>query len=74
MPEGLLLKYFVLKPSGTDRYAQASRKAMRAYASHIYAENEQLAEDLWAWVNRESEAAIEQRDKDGTLPDLKLPD
>jgi hypothetical protein len=29
---GLLMKYFVLKPAGDDRYAAASRKAMRAYA------------------------------------------
>ena len=43
---GLQMKYFVLKPKGEDRYAQAARKAMRAYVMHIMSENEKLAEQL----------------------------
>ena len=39
---GLKMKYFVLKPSGGDKYAEASRKAMRAYANHIQGENPEL--------------------------------
>jgi hypothetical protein len=39
------LKYFVLKPkskNSSDRYAQASREAMRAYADEISDVNEKL--------------------------------
>ncbi|GAI86312.1 unnamed protein product [marine sediment metagenome] len=50
---GLKMKYFVLKPSGDDRYAVASRKAMRAYALHIQNENEELANDLREWADNE---------------------
>ena len=52
-PTGLLMKYFVLKPAGNDRYAEASRKAMRAYADHIRMENDPLAEELWQWAIKE---------------------
>ena len=51
--EGLHNKYFVLKPSGTDIYAQASRKAMRAYAAHIQQENPQLCKELRQWADKE---------------------
>lgn len=57
----LLMKYFVLKPRGSDAYAKASRRAMRAYAVAIEAENPELACDLDEWVNREHKAATEQR-------------
>lgn len=30
--DGLMMKYFVLKPRGNDAYAAASRAAMHAYA------------------------------------------
>lgn len=56
-PNGLELKYFVLKPKGTDIYAQASRKAMRAYARHVASENDELYHDLQNWAERETLAA-----------------
>lgn len=51
--DGLLMKYFVLKPHGDDRYALASRVAMRAYARIIAQENPALAADLHEWAGRE---------------------
>ena len=48
---GLLMKYFVLKPEGDDAYAQASRKALRAYAGMIITENPDLADDLREWAD-----------------------
>ena len=54
---GLEMKYFVLKPRGTDAYAYASRKAMRAYAEAIHRENSELAKDLMEWADRETKAA-----------------
>ncbi len=50
---GLLLKYFVLKPAGTDAYAKASRAAMRKYAAMIREENSELSNDLREWADRE---------------------
>lgn len=50
---GLEMKYFVLKPSGSNRYARASRVAMRAYARSISTENSELAVSLEEWANRE---------------------
>lgn len=55
---GLMMKYFVLKPHGTDVFARASRKAMRAYAALIMEENEQFGKELRAWADREFEQAI----------------
>ena len=52
--DGLLLKYFVLKPKGTDVYAAASRSAMRAYASMIRTENLDLSNELREWADREA--------------------
>jgi hypothetical protein len=63
MSDGLLMKYFVLKPRGTDVYARASRRAMRTYASLILEENEKFADELRAWADREFEQAV----KDGML-------
>ncbi len=51
--EGLLMKYFVLKPAGNDRYAAASRRAMNAYASFIREENPVLSDQLRDWAARE---------------------
>ena len=48
------MKYFVLKPSGNDAYAIASRAAMRAYADSIKNEDEVLALELYEWANNES--------------------
>jgi len=47
---GLTMKYFVLKPYGTDAYAIASRKAIMEYSNSIEKTNEQLATDLRCWV------------------------
>lgn len=59
--DGLLMKYFVLKPRGHDTHAAASRKAMRAYATHIAAENPALAAELREWADREGAEAHEAR-------------
>ena len=52
------MKYFVLKPESNfvgDRHAAASRKAMRAYANHIRRIDEQMANELIAWAQKESD-------------------
>ena len=56
--DGLLMKYFVLKPGGTDTYAKASRAAMRAYAKMVRAENPDLSNELREWADREAEASL----------------
>jgi hypothetical protein len=61
--EGLQMKYFVLKPKGDDVYAEASRKAMRAYAAHILNENEVLANELRAWADSEMEETDSYKEK-----------
>lgn len=53
MSNGLEMKYFVLKPAGNDKYAAASRKAMRAYADFIRDENPVLSDELRDWAGRE---------------------
>ena len=47
---GLIMKYFVLKPKGNDAYAKASRAALSKYADWIIEENSDLALDLKKWV------------------------
>lgn len=47
------MKYFVLKPKGNDKYAEASRKAMRAYASSIATTNIELCDELRKWADDE---------------------
>jgi hypothetical protein len=69
MSDGLLMKYFVLKPKGKDLHARASRRAMRTYASMILSENKSFANDLRAWADREYEEAI----NDGMLDELETP-
>lgn len=54
MNKGLQLKYFVLKPRGTDEYAIASRKALQSYARSINDINPELASDLLEWCRIES--------------------
>lgn len=51
--DGLLMKYFVLKPAGNDMYARASRRAMRSYARFIREENPVLSDELRAWADAE---------------------
>lgn len=53
--EGLLMKYFVLKPAGGDIYALASREAMRAYANVVGVDNPQFADEIRAWVAKATE-------------------
>ena len=57
MTNGLMMKYFVLKPAGNDHHAAASRSAMRRYADCIELENPQMAVDLRAWADQESAEA-----------------
>jgi hypothetical protein len=57
--DGLLMKYFVLKPKGIDLYAQASRRAMRTYAAMIERDNETFANELRTWADAEYAQAIE---------------
>jgi len=47
---GLTMKYFVLKPYGTDPYAIASRKAIMEYSRSINKTNKKLSDDLCRWV------------------------
>ena len=56
--EGLFLKYFVLKPKGSDIYAQASRNAMLEYARSIKEANPNFAEGIRSWVNDEETFSI----------------
>jgi hypothetical protein len=51
MEQGLIMKYFVLKPGGNDIYAKASRAAMLLYAEKIETENKQFAYDIRDWVS-----------------------
>ncbi len=57
--QGLLMKYFVLKPAGIDLYAQASRRAMRTYAALIDLDNPEFAKELREWADAEFAIAID---------------
>ena len=62
---GLEMKYFVLKPKGTDPYARASRCALDAFATAIRGENDMLCDDIRKWVDNERNLAIaEETGKD----------
>ena len=50
----LMMKYFVLKPKGSDPFASASRAAMLRYADMIKPHDPNLAEDLYQWALREA--------------------
>jgi len=50
MTDGLILKYFVLKPKGEDIYAKASRTAMHAYARTIKDANPEFARQVAEWA------------------------
>ena len=50
---GLLMKYFVLKPRGGNIYAKASRAALKAYADTVAGDNPELARDLKDWADKE---------------------
>jgi len=53
--DGLMMKYFVLKPMGSSPYSLASREAMRTYADNIEPYNSALAQDLRDWIQRSIE-------------------
>jgi hypothetical protein len=55
MNDGLMMKYFVLKPNGNDAYAEASRAAMEVYADIIEDENPTMADNLRDWIDKEEE-------------------
>ena len=57
--QGLIMKYFVLKPEGQDAYAKASRAAMKTYAENINNTNPQLAVALVKWAWKEEEVPCE---------------
>lgn len=59
--DGLIMKYFVLKPSGDDPYAVASCKAMKKYAQSIEMENGKLSEELRGWVGKEEVSRMDRR-------------
>ena len=48
----IFLKYFVLKPKGTDIYARASRIAMNKYAEIIEEDDPELAKHLYEWTTK----------------------
>ena len=50
-------KYFVLKPKGSDMYAEVSRTAMLAYALVIADINNKLAQELVDWAEQEKKLA-----------------
>jgi len=54
---GLIMKYFVLKPKGSDPYATASRMAMYAYSDSIMEENRDLGLELLRWAMDEERDA-----------------
>jgi len=53
--DGLKLKYFVLKPEGTDIFAEASRRAMREYANTIrrVGDNKAFSDEIREWADTE---------------------
>lgn len=58
------MKYFVLKPRGTDIYARASRRAMLVYAEMIEEENQDFAQDLRDWVGTENAQAVSDKTRE----------
>ena len=55
---GLVMKYFILKPKGHSAHAKASRAAIEAYAFEIGDENPKLASELREWSEKERRAEI----------------
>lgn len=67
---GLLMKYFVLKPKGLGPHARASRRAMQAYAMSIVDENKLLSKDLFSWADKEEKEAIRKElEEEKTAPE-----
>ena len=58
MDTGVEMKYFILKPKSRhadDKYAQASRHAMKTYSEFICTENPALSKGLYDWQKREQD-------------------
>ena len=60
----LTMKYFVLKPKGSDEYAKASREAMLKYASIIQWSNPHMATELRDWVKKEKSDACKPTEEE----------
>lgn len=61
MMDGLLRKYFVLRPRGPDWHGLASRRAMLTYARVVKAQGmPQLAKDIRDWVAEEEKNSKRQ--------------
>jgi len=60
----LEMKYFVLKPAGTSEFAAASRHAMWAFSEAIRGTDQELANELHAWVKREALKAVAETPKE----------
>ena len=56
---GIQMKYFVLKPKGSNPYAAAARAAMRQYARLIKDTDFDLHAELMEWADREQFASLE---------------
>jgi hypothetical protein len=59
--KGLAMKYFVLKPRGSDPYAEASRAAMLSYSGSIRGFDPELAGDLYSWADAEERRDADER-------------
>jgi len=53
----LYMKYFVLKPKGNNMYAEASRRALEAYARHILDDDPEFAKHLIKWIKEEEKSS-----------------
>ena len=60
--DGLVMKYFVLKPRGDDIYARASRAAMMHYARLIQSDNPVFAAELREWADSEQITVMAEKD------------
>ena len=58
----LIMKYFVLKPSGDGPHATASREAMFRYAECIEDHDPELARQLCDWADEEVHSSKESPD------------
>ena len=62
----LHMKYFVLKPHGKDKFAEASRRAMLKYSTYLMKEAENaedmtFAREIYDWANNEDMEANEDK-------------
>jgi len=59
----LQMKYFVLKPRGSNAHAEASRCAMMEYSRMIQSTDKELAASLVEWAHEEKKNALLAEDK-----------